>query len=228
MLPKDAQVSQRRGDTIFVIPAYRLPFAHRRETHHEGRISVSSNREYGGDLESDDIDIYRDLAGGVTSANNLHGSANLSARQIRWSLKLRWANPPAKLPFEGAHPGIKFASENVKRSISVSPASPSVIRPRAWRRRDHRGAFIEARDYKKAWEDVQPALRLPAKRISSRRGGFAPRTARRKCSKAKRYVHSHCYRGRRDSDATARRERIRLQSSALFSTCLKAKDRPMN
>src|SRR5882724_10712022 len=40
----------------------------------EGSISVSSIVNIGEVLNPEDIDIYRDLAGGVTSANVLHGS----------------------------------------------------------------------------------------------------------------------------------------------------------
>src|SRR5258707_2837651 len=42
----------------------------------EGSISVSSIANIAEVIDSDDIDIYRDLAGGVTTANILHGSAN--------------------------------------------------------------------------------------------------------------------------------------------------------
>ena len=41
----------------------------------EGSVSVSSMVNIADVLDSDDISIYRDLAGGVTTANILHGSA---------------------------------------------------------------------------------------------------------------------------------------------------------
>src|SRR6266478_3763462 len=80
----------------------------------ESSVSVSSIANIAEVLDSDDVDIYRDLAGGVTTANILHGSANSIGGQTI-VIKLRWGQPAAKLPFEGALPGIKFAlGENPK------------------------------------------------------------------------------------------------------------------
>src|ERR1700757_1687241 len=90
----------------------------------EGSVSVSSMVNIADVLNSDDIAIYRDLAGGVTTANILHGSANSIGGQTG-VLKLRWGQPPANLPFEGALPGIKFAlGENPKRSNIRVPGQP--------------------------------------------------------------------------------------------------------
>jgi len=90
----------------------------------EGSISVSSIANIAEVLDSDDIDIYRDLAGGVTTANILHGSANSIGGQTI-VIKLRWGQPASKLPFEGALPGIKFAlGENPKRSNFSVPGQP--------------------------------------------------------------------------------------------------------
>jgi N-acetylglucosamine-6-phosphate deacetylase len=69
-------------------------------------------------LNSDDINIYRQLAGGLTTANILHGSANSIGGQNA-VIKLRWGLPPDGILFEGAPKGIKFAlGENVKRERS--------------------------------------------------------------------------------------------------------------
>lgn len=67
-------------------------------------------------LDPTDIDIYRQLAGGVTTANLLHGSANPMGGQNA-VIKLRWGEDADGLLFEGAKPGVKFAlGENVKQS----------------------------------------------------------------------------------------------------------------
>ena len=67
-------------------------------------------------LDPDDITIYRQLAGGVTSANVLHGSANPIGGQNQ-VIKLRWGGSSDALRFDGAPAGIKFAlGENVKQS----------------------------------------------------------------------------------------------------------------
>lgn len=70
-------------------------------------------------LNPDDINWYRQLAGGVTAVNQLHGSANAIGGQSQ-TVKLRWgvAQPDA-MRFAGAKPGIKFAlGENPRRANS--------------------------------------------------------------------------------------------------------------
>ncbi|NLR94676.1 amidohydrolase family protein [Flammeovirga agarivorans] len=68
-------------------------------------------------INPNDVNIYRQLAGGVTSAQLLHGSANPVGGQSA-IIKLRWGKTnPNDMLFEGAEPFIKFAlGENVKRS----------------------------------------------------------------------------------------------------------------
>ena len=67
-------------------------------------------------LDPTDINIYRQLAGGLTTANVMHGSANPMGGQVR-TIKLRWGADAAGLLFEDAPPGVKFAlGENVKQS----------------------------------------------------------------------------------------------------------------
>lgn len=65
----------------------------------------------------DAISWYRQLASGVTTVNNLHGSANAIGGQSQTN-KIRWgARHPDDKHMEGATPGIKFAlGENVKQS----------------------------------------------------------------------------------------------------------------
>src|SRR5216683_5464418 len=122
--PKDAQVIDAAGQ--FVIPGIIDCHSHIAVDGdvNEGSISVSSIVNIADILDPDDISIYRDLAGGVTVANVLHGSANAIGGQTI-VIKLRWGQPAAKLPFEGALPGIKFAlGENPKRSNFSIPGQP--------------------------------------------------------------------------------------------------------
>ena len=66
-------------------------------------------------INPDDIDWYRQLAGGLTAANQLHGSANPIGGQNS-VVKLRWGGTIDDMRFDGAPGGIKFAlGENVKR-----------------------------------------------------------------------------------------------------------------
>jgi imidazolonepropionase-like amidohydrolase len=160
----------------------------------EGSVSISSIANIAEVLDSDDVGIYRDLAGGVTTANILHGSANSIGGQTI-VIKLRWGQPAAKLPFEGALPGIKFAlGENPKRSNFSIPGQPKRYpATRMGVEEAIRGAFTEARDYKNSWEAYR-------KRISGgEKNALPPRRDLRleplvEVLNGKRYVHAHCYR----------------------------------
>jgi imidazolonepropionase-like amidohydrolase len=160
----------------------------------EGSVSVSSIANIAEVLDSDDVGIYRDLAGGVTTANILHGSANSIGGQTI-VIKLRWGQPAAKLPFEGALPGIKFAlGENPKRSNFSIPGQPKRYpATRMGVEETIRGAFTEARDYKNSWEAYR-------KRISGgEKNALPPRRDLRleplvEVLNGERYVHAHCYR----------------------------------
>lgn len=82
----------------------------------EGSHAVTSEVRIGDVLDPTDITIYRQLGGGVTSAQLLHGSANPIGGQSQ-VIKLRWGSDAAGLRFAGVTPTIKFAlGENVKQS----------------------------------------------------------------------------------------------------------------
>ncbi|MDB5201740.1 MAG: secreted enzyme contains two amidohydrolase related domain [Ferruginibacter sp.] len=84
----------------------------------EGGQSVSSEVRIGDNLAPDDINIYRQLSGGVTTSHILHGSANTIGGQTQL-IKLRWGADDNDLKFKGADGFIKFAlGENVKRTPS--------------------------------------------------------------------------------------------------------------
>ena len=78
------------------------------EAINEGTVSVSSMVGIGDVLNPEDVAIYRALAGGVTTANILHGSANSIGGKCV-VVKTRWGKSASELLFEGAMPGIKFA-----------------------------------------------------------------------------------------------------------------------
>ncbi len=67
-------------------------------------------------IDADDINIYRNLSGGVTSIQILHGSANpIGGRST--IIKLKWGLPAAELIYKNSPKFIKFAlGENVKQS----------------------------------------------------------------------------------------------------------------
>jgi imidazolonepropionase-like amidohydrolase len=84
----------------------------------EGTQSVTSEVRIADVLNSEDINLYRQLAGGVTTSHILHGSANAIGGQTQL-IKHRWGVLPDEMKFEGADGFIKFAlGENVKQTAS--------------------------------------------------------------------------------------------------------------
>ncbi|WP_316843087.1 amidohydrolase family protein [Pedobacter psychrodurus] len=94
----------------------------------EGAQSVSAEVRVADIINSEDVNIYRQLAGGVTTSHILHGSANPIGGQSQL-IKLRWGKSPEELKFVGADGFIKFAlGENVKQSNFGSGARFPVTR----------------------------------------------------------------------------------------------------
>lgn len=82
----------------------------------EGTYRITSEVRIGDVLNPDDVNIYRDLAGGVTTAQVLHGSANPIGGQSA-IIKMRWGQSADSMLVRWARPRIKFAlGENVKQS----------------------------------------------------------------------------------------------------------------
>ena len=82
----------------------------------EGGQAISAEVSISDVVNSQDINIYRQLAGGVTSSQLLHGSANPIGGQSAL-IKLRWGKSPEEMKIKDAPQFIKFAlGENVKQS----------------------------------------------------------------------------------------------------------------
>jgi N-acetylglucosamine-6-phosphate deacetylase len=82
----------------------------------ESGQAITAEVRIGDFIDSNDVNIYRQLAGGVTTANILHGSANPIGGQNQ-VIKMRWGGLPEEMKFNEAPTGIKFAlGENVKQS----------------------------------------------------------------------------------------------------------------
>jgi imidazolonepropionase-like amidohydrolase len=160
----------------------------------EGSLAVTAMVGVEEVLEPTDVDIYRDLAGGVTSANILHGSANpIGGRNA--VIKLRWGQDARGLLFEGAKPGIKFAlGENPKRSRSSGSTTPARYPQTRMGVEDVvREAFIETKTYMQAWD-------VHKKRVSAGdKASIPPRKDLKldtlaEILRGERLVHAHCYR----------------------------------
>ncbi len=119
----------------------------------EGAQSVTSEVRIGDNLDPEDIDIYRQLAGGVTTAHILHGSANTIGGQTQL-IKLRWGSNDSALKFAGADPFIKFAlGENVKRSTTINNSRFPDTRMGV--EEVLMDAFTRAKDYEKVMNDTR-------------------------------------------------------------------------
>lgn len=160
----------------------------------EGSVSVSSMVSVGDTVNPEDISIYRALAGGVTTANALHGSAN-SIGGLNVVLKMRWGKGAEELVMKDAPPSIKFAlGENPKRQGQggqTPGGGQQNLRYPGTRMGVEdviRQAFTDAKQYQEEW-----------KMYNSTRSGLPPRRDLRleplvEILEGKRLVHAHCYR----------------------------------
>ncbi len=113
--------------------------------------SITAEVRIGDVLDATDINIYRELAGGVTAANVLHGSANAIGGQNQ-VIKMRWGADAEGLKFANAMPGIKFAlGENVKQSNWESSGS-RYPQTRMGVEQIYRDGFQAAKLYRDGWE----------------------------------------------------------------------------
>ncbi len=112
-------------------------------------LTNSAMVRIGDQVNSEDINIYRGLAGGVTAVQVLHGSANPIGGQSAL-IKLRWGASPQDLKIKGADEYIKFAlGENVKRSRN--PQSIRYPQTRMGVEQVYVDAFTNALNYEKEW-----------------------------------------------------------------------------
>ncbi|HEY0434333.1 MAG TPA: amidohydrolase family protein [Chitinophagaceae bacterium] len=124
----------------------------------EGAHSVTSEVRIGDNLNPEDIQIYRQLAGGVTTAHILHGSANTIGGQTQL-IKLRWGVNDEDLKFRGADAFIKFAlGENVKRTAATQ-GNTRYPDTRMGVEQIQVDAFTRAADYQRLLRDAAQAAR---------------------------------------------------------------------
>ena len=117
---------------------------------------------YMGDvITHNNIAMYRQLAGGLTTAMIKHGSANpIGGENV--IVKLRWGSLPEELKLEGATRTVKFAlGENPKRCC-YEGRYPG----RAWaRRKSFVTTSLAARDYRREWQEWEKTKKgLPPRR----------------------------------------------------------------
>ena len=102
-------------------------------------------------VDCDDINIYRQLAGGVVASQLLHGSCNPIGGQSAL-IKLKWGSSPEEMKIKDAVGFIKFAlGENVKQSNWGAFNRSRFPQTRMGVEQVYYDAFIRAKEYQNAW-----------------------------------------------------------------------------
>lgn len=100
-------------------------------------------------INSEDVNIYRQLAGGTVAAQLLHGSANPIGGQSG-IVKFRWGQLPEEMKIEDAPGFIKFAlGENVKQSNWGDNNTTRFPQTRMGVEQTYYNYFTKAREYQK-------------------------------------------------------------------------------
>lgn len=139
-------------------------------------------------IDPTDINIYRQLAGGVTTSHILHGSANPIGGQDQ-VIKMRWGENAEEMKFAGAPAGIKFAlGENVKQSNWGEKYTNRYPQSRMGVEQLIRDEFKAAMDYhrKQVMYETDPTGIPPRKDLEL--------DAIVEILQGKRMIHCHCYR----------------------------------
>lgn len=118
----------------------------------EGSHAVTAEVRMYDAVDAEDIDIYRQLAGGVTAAQLLHGSANPVGGQSAL-VKFRWGVTPDEMKIKGADGFIKFAlGENVKQSNWGDNNTIRFPQTRMGVEQVYVNAFTKAQEYDAEWK----------------------------------------------------------------------------
>ncbi|MCZ6834410.1 MAG: amidohydrolase family protein [Planctomycetota bacterium] len=153
----------------------------------EGSHSVTSEVRIADVVNPDDVNWYRQLAGGVNCVNQLHGSANAIGGQNS-VVKIKWGGTVEDMRVPDAIAGIKFAlGENPKRSEGRYPDTRMGVETVI------RDAFTAASDYKAHWDrylalttDVRERIMPPRRDLQLE--------ALVEIIKGERIIHCHSYR----------------------------------
>lgn len=196
-IPAGAQIIDGNGK--YVMPGIIDAHSHSSgEAINEGSRSVTAQVRMQDVLREDAIGLYRELAGGVTTLNILHGSANTIGGQNA-VVKIRWGLPVDSMLFAGAPPGIKFAlGENVRQTNGAQiPGRPQRYpRTRMGVEELLRDSFTRAREYQTEWKGYADA------KAALKKGQAEPIPPKRDLQldalveilEGKRLVHAHSYR----------------------------------
>ena len=192
--PAGARVVDASGK--YVMPGIIDPHSHMMaDAINEGSLSVTSMVRIRDVLNPTAPNIYRALAGGVTTINVLHGSANTIGGQNA-TVKLKYGRPVEQMLFPGAPPGIKFAlGENVtQKNRTVLPGQQRRYpATRMGQEEVLRDAFTRAQDYKREWDDYRARVAKGEKNLVAPRRDLELEPLV-EVLEGKRLVHAHSYR----------------------------------
>ncbi|GJM31205.1 MAG: periplasmic amidohydrolase [Saprospiraceae bacterium] len=125
----------------------------------EGTQASSAEVRIGDVINSEDINIYRQLSGGVTTSQVLHGSSNPIGGQSGL-IKLRWGFAPEEMKVANADGFIKFAlGENVKQSNRNNDYNIRFPQTRMGVEQVYVDHFTRAREYGKLRNSGKPYRR---------------------------------------------------------------------
>ncbi|MCP4521268.1 MAG: amidohydrolase family protein [Cytophagales bacterium] len=158
----------------------------------EATDAVTAQVRIGDVINHEDINIYRQLGGGVTAIQQLHGSANPIGGQSSL-IKLRWGSLPNELKIQDVDGFIKFAlGENVKQSNWGSKYTVRYPQTRMGVEQVYELVFLEAKEYETQWKTYNSLSKKEKKKVIKPRKDLQLEAVLEIINK-KRFITCHSY-----------------------------------
>lgn len=158
----------------------------------EGTDAVTSEVRIGDVINPEDINIYRGLTGGTTTAQLLHGSANPIGGQAQ-VIQFRWGETADGLKMQAAPPSIKFAlGENVKQANWGDAFTERYPQTRIGVETTIRDAFQAAKEYKARLADYNKLSKRQREQVAPPRIDYRLQALVEILDK-QRFIHTHSY-----------------------------------
>jgi imidazolonepropionase-like amidohydrolase len=189
----DARIIEATG--MYVTPGFVDSHSHTAlDGTNEGSLSVTAMVRMGDVINNTDVNIYRQLAGGMTVIHQLHGSANAIGGQNS-IIKLKWGKSVEEMRVGDAPRTVKFAlGENPKQSNirNIPGQTRRFPATRMGVEETIREAFTQGREYMKQWDEYEAAKKRGETPLPPRRD--LKLEAMADILRGKIDIHSHCYR----------------------------------
>lgn len=158
----------------------------------EGTEAITAEVRIGDVVNPDDIQIYRSLAGGTTTAQLLHGSANPIGGQAQL-IQLKWGESAGNMKMRNVPGSIKFAlGENVKQSNWGSKYRSRYPQTRMGVEALMKDAFVRTREYKAAQQAYDKLSNSEKRSVAPIRRDYRLDTID-EILNSNRHVHIHSY-----------------------------------